>query len=212
MVMEMAWSILHAKDLPKRLWAEAINTVVYILNRTINHQLGNVTPYEKYFKEKPSVQHLQVFGSLAWVFVNKHVRSKLDPKSIQAYFVGYSSTSRAYRFLDLVTDKILESADYTIDEKSRKYCPGFPPNPGFENYVNISIDPLPPATTPTTRPLQLADEINDCFNEAMGVLSSSGSLLQSFLQPTFLSILRIHRLLSRLMNLMTLSSDLFKTC
>lgn len=54
-VMEMAHSILHAKDLPITLWAEAVNTTICILNRTINHELGTVTPYEKWFGEKPSV-------------------------------------------------------------------------------------------------------------------------------------------------------------
>ena len=64
-VMEMARSILHAKDLPTRLWAEAVNTTLYILNSMINHQLGNITSYKKWFGKKPSVQHLRIFGSLA---------------------------------------------------------------------------------------------------------------------------------------------------
>ena len=46
-VMEMARSLLHPKELPKKLWAEAVNTAVYILNRTANRQLGDITPYEK---------------------------------------------------------------------------------------------------------------------------------------------------------------------
>lgn len=63
-VMEMARSLLHAKDLPKKLGAEAVNTAIYILNRTINHQLGTVTSYEKWFGKKPLVQHYRVFDSL----------------------------------------------------------------------------------------------------------------------------------------------------
>lgn len=70
-VMEMARSLLHAKYLPEKLWAEAVSTVVYILNRTINHQLRTFTPYEKWFGEKASVHHYRrIFGSLAWIFVN----------------------------------------------------------------------------------------------------------------------------------------------
>jgi len=33
-IVESACSVLHASGLPKELWAEACNTVVYILNRT----------------------------------------------------------------------------------------------------------------------------------------------------------------------------------
>jgi transposase InsO family protein len=45
-IMEMAKSLLHAKGLPKILWAKAVHTAVHILNRTINLQLQNKTPYE----------------------------------------------------------------------------------------------------------------------------------------------------------------------
>ena len=177
-VMEMARSLVLAKDLLKKLWAEAVSTAVYLLNRTINHQLGHITPYEKWFKEKPSVQHFKVFGSLSWVFVNKALRTKLDPKSVKMYFVGYSSTSRAYRFWEPVTDKIIESADYTIDEKSGKYRPNFPPDLGIEPYTTISIDPFTPEidhVIPFQHPIEV---ISNTSNEGMGDLNSSGSCSQ----------------------------------
>ena len=98
--MEMACNIIHAKGLSTKLWAEAVSMAIYILNRTINGQLGHETPYECYFGVKPSILHYKIFGSLAWLFVNKQLRTKLDPKSIKAYFVGYSPTSRAYHFSD----------------------------------------------------------------------------------------------------------------
>jgi hypothetical protein len=138
-IMEMTRSLIHAKDLPKRLWAEAVHTAVYLLNRTINTQLGNNTPYERFFKQKPLVSHYRVFGALAYVFVNKQQRTKLDPKSFKGYFVGYSNTSKAYRFWNPSTDKIVESADYCLDEYNGKYLAGYPPDPGISSTNSIEV-------------------------------------------------------------------------
>ena len=55
-VMESAWSMLHAFSLHTHLWAEVFNCAMYILNRTMNKQLGSVT-HEKWFAHKPSVSH-----------------------------------------------------------------------------------------------------------------------------------------------------------
>lgn len=45
-ICEAARSMLHLHDVPLKLWAEAVHTAVYILNRTINMQSGRTTPYE----------------------------------------------------------------------------------------------------------------------------------------------------------------------
>ena len=96
-IMEMAQSLIHARGFPTTLWVEALHTTVYLLNRTINTQLGTVIPYKKYFKEKPTMDHYRVFGVLAYVFKNKHQRSgKLDTKNFKGYFTCYSNTSKAY--------------------------------------------------------------------------------------------------------------------
>lgn len=127
-VMECARSMLHAFSLPTHLWAEAVNCAVYLLNRTTNKQLGSVTPYEKWFGHKPSVSHYRVFGSLAYVHINKEVRTKLDPKSLPVIFVGYSLHSRGYRLWDPHSDKIIESNDVHFDERPRRFNLALFPN------------------------------------------------------------------------------------
>jgi hypothetical protein len=98
-VMEMARSMLLGQNLPKRLWVEAVAMVVHILNRTVNTQVGDQIPFElSWFKTKPIVSHNRVFGAMSYVFINKELCTKLDPKNFQGYFVGYSVSSRAYRF------------------------------------------------------------------------------------------------------------------
>lgn len=49
-VVEAVRSLLHAKNLPLGLWAEAVATVVHVLNRSVNKRLNSLTPYELIYK------------------------------------------------------------------------------------------------------------------------------------------------------------------
>ncbi|KAI5334689.1 hypothetical protein L3X38_024822 [Prunus dulcis] len=52
-VVEMAKYMLHEKEIPYFLWAEAVHTAVYILNRGPTKALNNITPFEAYSGRKP---------------------------------------------------------------------------------------------------------------------------------------------------------------
>jgi hypothetical protein len=51
-------SMIKAKKLPGMFWGEAVNCVVYLLNRTTSRGTGGKTPYELWTGNKPSVSHL----------------------------------------------------------------------------------------------------------------------------------------------------------
>ena len=106
-IVESARSMLNSKNLPKSLWAEAVNTAVYILNRV----MGSRTPDELWTGRKPTVEHLRVFGTEARAHVPKIHRKKLDDKSIRVIFVGYQDESMNYKIYDPVTRKVSESRD-----------------------------------------------------------------------------------------------------
>ena len=52
-VLNMARCMLFEKKMAKFLWAEAVNTVVYLQNRMDTKALNNVTPYEMWVGSKP---------------------------------------------------------------------------------------------------------------------------------------------------------------
>ena len=54
-------SMLKEKKLPLELWAEAVNTCVYVLNHSYTKSLENSTPYEEWSGSKPSIDHLRIF-------------------------------------------------------------------------------------------------------------------------------------------------------
>ena len=59
--MEISNHTLSNSNLPKSLWAEALKTVVYILNRVPTKTVPK-TPFELFKGWKPSLKHMRVWG------------------------------------------------------------------------------------------------------------------------------------------------------
>ncbi|GBM17892.1 Retrovirus-related Pol polyprotein from transposon TNT 1-94 [Araneus ventricosus] len=87
-IVEEARSIHHHKGLPLKLWGEAVNTAVYVLNRTGPTREKEKTPIELWSASSFNVRYLKVFGTKCFVHVPKQRRQKLDPKSVAGFFVG----------------------------------------------------------------------------------------------------------------------------
>ena len=84
--------IFHAK-LPKTFYGEAVNTEAYIINLSTSVAIGFKTPYEMWTGHKPSLDHLRVFGCLAYVHVKQ---GKLEPREKRCLFIGYPSGVKGY--------------------------------------------------------------------------------------------------------------------
>jgi hypothetical protein len=94
--VESARSQIHEKGVPLKLWAEAINYSVYVLNRTISKS-EIITPYQRWFGKSPDIPNLHVFGSVAYFFTPDVLRHKLDPKATKGIYVGESEEQKASR-------------------------------------------------------------------------------------------------------------------
>ena len=97
MVMEMTRCLLHVKELPKKFWAEAANTAVFLLNRLLTKALQKKTPFEACYGYTPELLNLKIFGCLCFSYIPSVKRYKLDKKAEPEIFVGYSLISKAYR-------------------------------------------------------------------------------------------------------------------
>ena len=109
--------MLQGKGISNGLWAEAINTAVYLKNRSPTKCLGFKTPFEALFGLKPAVDHLRIFGSKAFAHVPKPDRKKLDPKALKCIFVGYGTKYKAYKLYNPVTHKVFASRDVIFHEQ-----------------------------------------------------------------------------------------------
>jgi len=116
-IMNMVRCMLFGMKVPLRFWPEATQYIVHILNRSPMAILGEVTPSEAWSKHKPSVEHLRVFGCLAYAMIPYEKRTKLEEKSVKCVMFGVSKESKAYRLYDPTTKKIIISKDVRFDEE-----------------------------------------------------------------------------------------------
>lgn len=65
----------------ENLWAQALLTANYILNRLPNLHLKDISPFEFVFKEIPKLDHLWVFGCEDYYLIPKYCRQKFGPNT-----------------------------------------------------------------------------------------------------------------------------------
>ncbi|GJY18288.1 integrase, catalytic region, zinc finger, CCHC-type containing protein [Tanacetum coccineum] len=82
---------------PLFLWAEAINTACYTLNRSIIRRRYNKTPYELMQDKKLDLSFFHVFGALCSPTNDNDDLGKLDAKADIGIFVGYAPAKKAFR-------------------------------------------------------------------------------------------------------------------
>ncbi|SGY20279.1 BQ5605_C017g08564 [Microbotryum silenes-dioicae] len=81
-LMGLVRSMLLDSGLPMRFWSDALAVATFVLNRRPHPRIQGKTAIEVLLGKKPSLAHLQPFGSTAFVH--------LAPRSIQGVFIGYS--------------------------------------------------------------------------------------------------------------------------
>nr|CAB3459387.1 unnamed protein product [Digitaria exilis] len=101
-VVGMARSMMKAKGLPGLFWGEAVNTAVYILNRSSTRILDGKTPCEAWHGERPA-PHLK----------------KLENRSTPMIFIGYETGSKAYRVYNPVDGRVRATRDVVFDEDAQ---------------------------------------------------------------------------------------------
>ncbi|MCP4491938.1 MAG: DDE-type integrase/transposase/recombinase [Gammaproteobacteria bacterium] len=139
-VVEMVRAMLAHSKLPKKFWAEALNTAVYLKNRSPATAVTKMTPFQAFYGHKPSVRHLRIFGCNAYAHIPKDERKKLDPKSRKCRFLGYSTSSKGYRLYDFERKRVIENRDVIFDETAFGRIKEVEEKPGM---VEISIsDPM----------------------------------------------------------------------
>ncbi|KAH9501587.1 hypothetical protein DERF_012423 [Dermatophagoides farinae] len=110
-LVEHAVAALTGKNLPHRLWDEAINQTAYTQNRLLNSK--GVVPYTLWFGRKPNVSHLRIFGSVGEMLIKND--NKFDGRSKPVVLVGYDGDS-IYRCYDRKAGQIELSSTVKWEE------------------------------------------------------------------------------------------------
>ena len=112
-------AMLTWAKLPLTYWGEAALTASYLMNLTLQSSLpNNVTPYEMFYKKKPNISHLRVFGARAFAHVPLELQTKLGIKSRECLFMGYPPGQKGYRVRDVSTGTFFTATAVIFDENS----------------------------------------------------------------------------------------------
>ncbi len=113
-IMGPVRAILAQQKLPKLLWAELANAVVYLLNRSPICQ-ATTTGFENLKGEIPYRCDFYILGCRVWIHIPKKKRKKLDDRSYQSIHVGYESINQ-YWVYDPQSGRVSVTRDLHFDE------------------------------------------------------------------------------------------------
>jgi hypothetical protein len=106
--------------------------------------LNDKTPHEVWYGNKPSLQHLRVFGCDAYVHVPKENRSKMDNKVEKCIFISYKDGVKGYKLWNLETKKNIYSRDVVFREvkyvSEHEFAPEFPPTQDELEKIELDLD------------------------------------------------------------------------
>ena len=112
----MARALLYNKNVAKHLWGEAINIACHTVNSVYFRPGTKRTPYDLWKGRKPNVKYFRIFGSTCFILKDRENVGKFDSRSDEGIFLGYSSTSKAYRVYNKRTMKVMKTVNVVIDE------------------------------------------------------------------------------------------------
>jgi hypothetical protein len=111
--------MMKTKGLSGIFWAEAVATIVYVLNRSRTKGVAGMTPYEAWYGRKSVVHHLRPFSCIVHVRNTSPNLKKLDDRSCALVFFSFEQGTKGYRVYDPSTDRVHVSRDIVFDEHAQ---------------------------------------------------------------------------------------------
>ncbi|XP_039309258.1 uncharacterized protein LOC113005856 isoform X1 [Solenopsis invicta] len=114
-ITERARCMLLNSKVSKSFWTEAVQTAVYLINRSPTEAIKGKVPAELWYGEKPDVQKLRIFGCIAYLRLPKElIGGKFDSRSKKCRMMGYCPNG--YRLWCPEEKRIILGHDIIFDE------------------------------------------------------------------------------------------------
>lgn len=109
---EHASAMLWEAELPISFWAAAIMNATYLKNRSPTTYL-DCTPFEAYYRRKPNLGHIRVFGCKAHAHVPAEISSKTtwDSHTTECILIGHLETKNMYELWDIKRGEAIRRQD-----------------------------------------------------------------------------------------------------
>ena len=110
-IVETGLSLLSHAHMPFRFWDDAFQIACYLINRLPTPVIQNKSPFEKLFHFVPNYLFLKTFGCACLPNLQPYNSHKLQPRSLQCVFLGYSILHHGYKCLHIPTGRLYISRD-----------------------------------------------------------------------------------------------------
>jgi transposase InsO family protein len=120
-ILDKSRCMLLDSTLSKTFWIEAVMTAVYLINRSpTRSNKDDKVPAEKWFRRKPNLSNLRVFGSIAYLHVPKEqLHGKFESRSLKCIMLGYCNNG--YRLWLVGKGRVISGRNVIFDENSKEH-------------------------------------------------------------------------------------------
>ena len=115
-IVETGLALLAHASVPFRFWSDAFSTACFLINRLPTRLRQMKTPLELLLNEVPDYTFLKVFGCACWPHLRPYNQRKLEFRSKQCVFLGYSSLHKGYKCLHVPSNRVYISRDVVFNE------------------------------------------------------------------------------------------------
>ncbi|KAJ3708562.1 hypothetical protein LUZ61_012267 [Rhynchospora tenuis] len=117
-IVELGLASMFHAGLPLKYWDLIFESVVHVINRLLASDHHSFSPFEKLFSHKPDYSFFHVLGCTCFPLLRPYNTHKLEARSEECVFLGYSSLHKGYYCLHIPSDKIYVSRHVKFDETS----------------------------------------------------------------------------------------------
>lgn len=144
-VVEDARAQMVDANLPFKLWAKLMNTMVYIKNRSPTSAVyeKTITLIQDFHPdERSNVNHICIVGSEAYMFHESVTRPGMTSKTLTRYLVGYGGRNQ-YQIYNSTRHSMFLRRDIEFNEQVvGPFKPAITINNSFENSTDVRMNNL----------------------------------------------------------------------
>jgi hypothetical protein len=107
--------LAYGLGLPAKFWSAALLHLLYLANRLV-HSVTKTTPFETFYRMKPDISHLKLFGSRVCVKRSSICHGKLNKHNFKGIFLGYTATDQNIVYLTLDLGLVKQSHHAQFNE------------------------------------------------------------------------------------------------
>ena len=124
-LIETTITLLSQASLPSQFWSFAIQTAMNLINLLPTASLGFLSPWFKLYGSHPDVTSLKVFGCACYPYIRPYTKHKLEHRTTECIFLGYSNVSKGFLCLDIQSNR-LYTCRHVLFNESRFPFPSSP--------------------------------------------------------------------------------------